>query len=211
MRVGQSYTVEVFLIPKTTSSISTLQIENATGTISHAETAGTPGTTLRQAFGAGFEAPLGEATLTSDTFSISPSGPEKQPLDQSRVTWDWSITPQQAGTQYLSVVIVATWSTVKGEERGPYRIGSKTFQADVTKPFFVLGQIDVGSVLTSLPSILLGAGGLGALFILWLVSRAYQKRKRTNTLNNHTIVFGASSQNKPKSTGQKPQHRKRKH
>ncbi len=166
----------------------TLAIEGAAATASGTTAVGTPGVTLREAFGPGFEAPFGEATLSSKTFDVEPDGPEKQPLDLPKVVWGWSVTPRSAGVQYLTVTIAATWTTMKGGERGPYRVGDRTFSINVKDAFVSQGHFDVGAMLTSLPAALvtalLGAGGLGALLILWMV------RRRRGTIGGNTASAG---------------------
>lgn len=170
MRKDTSYAIQIALAPKGKPLVSNLKIEGAATTASGTVAVGTPGVTLREAFGQGFEAPFGEAKLNSSTFDLEPNGPEKRPLDQPRVVWGWSVTPRSQGTQYLTVTSNATWTAANGVERGPYEVGSRTFRIDVEDAFIVPGHFDLGATLTAVLVALLSPGGLGSLLILWLGS-----------------------------------------
>lgn len=207
MRVKTSYTIKVSLTPKGQTLISGLMIEMATPTASDTIPVGTPGASLKEAFGPGLE-PVAMATLQADTFVISPVGPVEEPLDQSEVTWEWSVTPNESGTQFLAVDIEGYWRAAHGEARGPYRIGDKTFRVDVSaptpvptptptpEPFITPGHIDIGAIITSLPSILLGAGGLGVLLIVGLVSHLKRQDRKKKPPVPHSSR-GRSSRKKP--------------
>jgi len=171
MKKDISYAIKVELAPKSAPVITEVAIEKAIATASQPVAVGTPGATLRGAFGPQFDVPSGEATLSSKTFDIEPAGTEKQPLDQSSVGWEWSVTPRSVGTQYLTVNIEATWVSLQGVARGPYRVGDRTFPIDVNDDFVSLGHFDVGAMLTSLPAALLAALLGGGGLVIWILRR----------------------------------------
>jgi len=190
MQKDTSYTIEVTLEPKGKSLVTDLGLEGASATASGTAAVGTPGATLGDAFGSGFQAPLGKATLSSNTFDIASVGSDEQPLNQPKVVWEWSVTPRSSGVQYLAVTIEAVWTAANGVENGPYRVGDRTFNINVQDSFVHQGNFDIGAVLTSLPAAivaaLFGAGGLGVVFILWLVQR---RSKQSKPPDDDDILF----------------------
>ncbi len=193
MQINQSYEVKVSLIPKGQAIVSTLSIEKASATPSEALPAGTPGSTLQNAFGYGYEVSAIAILSPNDgPFKIDLIGPQEQPLNPPSVTWKWIVIPVVQGSQLMDVDIEAIWKFAHIFSHKA-RIGDKQFIVHVKgppptptpiptptptphpEPFISPGQIKVGDLLTSLLVALLGAGGLGALFIVWLVQRSKRK------------------------------------
>jgi hypothetical protein len=186
MQTHTSYVIKVSLVPKGQQFVSDLMLEQATPVASDTIPVGTPGVPLRDTFGSGREASA-VATLQAGTFQIMASGPQEEPLDQPEVTWSWSVTPTETGKQFLSVDIEGFWKSATDGVRGPYRIGEKVFSIEVNappplptstpEPFITPGHVDIGAIITSLPAVLLGAGGLGTVFVLWLINHLKKRQE----------------------------------
>jgi hypothetical protein len=192
MQINRSYIVKVSLTAKRQKYISTLMLEKAQVTTVDATPVGTPGSTLERAFGPDYE-PVADATLSPSTgpFQITQIQPADQSLKQPQVLWKWAVIPLEPGNQIVDIDIKAKWSSNKGlVQEG--RIGDKQISIDVmppsstptpsptSEPLINIGQINVGEIITSLPATLFGAGGLGALLIIWLITR-HKKKKSVNS------------------------------
>jgi len=193
MIINQSYVIKVSLVSKTGSSPTAPPIEKATMVVTEPTPVGTPGATVQQAFGQGFE-PFATATLTAGSFKVppssAPSGP--QSLRQPAVEWDWNVTPQYTGTQILSVDITIMWEqTQSAVVRFPltFRIGNPQLSVDVTEPptpptpsppFFKIGQIDLGNLITQGIVALIGTGILGTL-VIWIGQRRKKKDEQASS------------------------------
>ena len=182
MIVNQSYLIRVALVSKTGSFSIPQTLEQATMAITEPTPVGTPDATVQQAFGPGF-LPSAVATLNAGTFKVL-SAPleDAQYLDQPVVGWEWNVTPQFTGTQILSVDITATWKfTQVGSSsvllQPTYRIGDPQLSIAVTEPpahltpsqpFFILGQFNLGELITQLSTGILIILILAVLF-LWTI------------------------------------------
>src|SRR6266571_906848 len=175
MIINQSYLIRVSLVSQTGSFSIPKTLEQATIAVTEPTPVGTPGATVQQAFGPGFE-PLATATLDAGTFTVlSTPSEDVQYLDQPVVGWEWNVTPKFTGTQILSIDINVAWklSQVASNQVLPlpkYRIGNPQLSIDVTEPpahpvtpepFITLGQIKLSDLITVIIGAVLSAGGLG--------------------------------------------------
>ncbi len=187
MIINQSYVITVSLVSKTEPSPILQSLEKATMVVTEPTPVGTPGATVQQAFGQGFE-PFATATLNAGSFKVlsAPSG--EQSLRQRIVEWDWNVTPQYTGTQILSVDIEVAWKPIKvggGSVLPPptYRIGNPQLIVDVTKPptppppLFTLGQITLGDLITQMIIGILIFSTLAVLF-LWTLKLLQEGMKK---------------------------------
>src|SRR5450755_599403 len=191
MQVHQSYIVSVSFVPKGQPFVSLLAIEKATPITEEAYSVGTPGATLRDAFGAIYK-PIATATLspTDGPFEIKPVGPVEEPLSQPQVTWKWTVVPQEIGTNYLSIDIEGTWKSASGDDLGPYRLGENNFSIEVRSPpptpvpaatpdpFVSVSpvRIDIGSIMSTILPYILGTGGAAGLLIVLFRKKIVRSR-----------------------------------
>lgn len=173
MEVNQSYVVEIALVPAGGSGyVSDITVEKATVLTSNPTPVGTPGAPLGAAFGAGYT-PFATATLSSGTFTIDPVGPPEQLLQQSRIAWDWNVTPLQSDTQILTADVELEWKPVNTGGNQPayqYPISRPQISVQVSAPEF-----DWMPVMTTV------LGGACLAFVTWLgtqVWKAFLKRKK---------------------------------
>ncbi len=198
MQVNQAYIVKVSLIPKGQTVVSSLMIEKASATTTDTLPVGTPGTSLKNAFGLGYE-PYATATLSPNEYplDITPIQPVERSLRQQKIEWKWSVIVLISGTQFLDVDIEVTWKSASGIQQGPYRIGDKQFHIDVTEPVQTPTatptpvppisvspiKIDLGAILNSLLPYIVGTGGLIAILIP-LARRHFNKSKASRPRSN---------------------------
>ena len=189
MIINQSYLIRVSLVSQTGSFSIPKTLEQATIAVTEPTPVGTPGATVQQAFGPGFE-PLATATLDAGTFTVlSTPSEDVQYLDQPVVGWEWNVTPKFTGTQILSIDINVKWDLTQSAIiffKPQFRIGNPQLSIDVTEPpahpvtpepFITLGQIKLSDLITVIIGAVLSAGGLGTIFIIWLVKRPRNKNK----------------------------------
>ncbi len=173
MEVNQSYVVEIALVPAGGSGyVSDLTVEKATVLASKPTPVGTPGAPLGVAFGSGY-APFATATLSSGTFTIDPIGSPEQLLEQSRVAWDWNVTPLHSDPQILTADIELEWKPLNAggnQTTYQYSISRPQISIQVSPP-----ELDWMPVMTTV------LGGACLAFVTWLgtqVWKAFLKRKK---------------------------------
>lgn len=201
VQLNQSYIFTVSLAPKGQPLFSHLQIEKATATASDTIAMGTPGTTLGNAFGPGYE-PSATATLSPNDgpLKINPIGPTVQSLNQQEVTWKWTVVPAEVGTDILDVDIEATWKSQKLGFQGPYRLGDKQFIVEVKAAPPTQGitsssapqTIDWGPIATVLAAFI----GAGALIVVALIQTP-QFRRRFKSPSRSAKPKSSRSKNTP--------------
>jgi len=81
---------------------------------------GKRGVPLSQAFGPSY-AGYASAYLDTVGFDVAPGTQEEQSLDQSRITWDWVISPKVSGQQYVVARISGTWRLCYGNGQAIHR------------------------------------------------------------------------------------------
>ncbi|GAC1360146.1 MAG: hypothetical protein NVSMB38_44000 [Ktedonobacteraceae bacterium] len=113
-------------------------IKNATAIVTEATPLGTPGKTLVNAFGPNHTVTATATLETSpDLFTVATGSPitQTKPLDQPTVQWNWFVTPQVDGNQFLGVDIEVQWtSTLTGKQGLPYTLGFPKFPVSVQGP-----------------------------------------------------------------------------
>jgi hypothetical protein len=201
MEVHQSYIVKATLIPKGKTYISSLTVEKATPTASETTPAGTPGATLGNAFGKGYE-PFASATLfpPSGPLDITPISPIEQSLRQQQVVWKWSVVPSEEsyGADFLSIDMEVTWKSASGNQ-GPFPLGEEVLGIKVIVPpptptptppppptptpepavSVAPVKIDIGAILSNLLPYLLGTGGIGLVALLFPRMKRWFAKRRT--------------------------------
>ena len=88
------------------------------------------------------------------------------------------------GTQILSIDINVKWDLTQSAIiffKPQFRIGNPQLSIDITEPpahpvtpepFITLGQIKLSDLITVVIGAVLSAGGLGTIFIIWLVKQS---------------------------------------
>jgi hypothetical protein len=146
MKLNQSYVIEVSVVPATEQGcISDLTVETTKTIVTNPTPFGTPGAILQDALGPGLE-PFATAILYAGTFKVEPSEPQERPLSQSKIVWDWNITPQEAGRQIINVEIQVRWRALKDDGHGTpfsYIISNPqlSVQVEDNSPGFDWGQV----------------------------------------------------------------------
>jgi hypothetical protein len=188
MIINQSYVITVSLVSNTGSTPTLPPIEKATMVVTQPTPVGTPGATMQQAFGQGFE-PYAAATLNAGSFKVlsAPSG--EQSLRQPVVEWDWNVTPQSTGAQILSVDITITWEQTQSAVvlfPPKFRIGNPQLSVDVTEPatpppsFFIFGPIDLGKLITDGIVALISTGAVTS-FGIWILRRRKKNDEQSSS------------------------------
>src|SRR5229473_4645469 len=188
MIINHSYVIKVSLVSKTGSSPTAPPIEKATMVVTEPTPVGTPGATVQQAFGQGFK-PFATATLNAGSFKVlsAPSG--ELSLEQPVVEWDWNVTPVSTGAQILSVDITITWELTQSAVvlfPPKFRIGNPQLSVDVTEPptppppFLILGQIDLGKLITD-GFVALISTGVVTSFGIWILRRRNKKAEQASS------------------------------
>lgn len=154
LQVNHQTLIRVSLFPtggsKPVSNIDV--IPNSTVSIAQATPVGTPGSTLKDAFGKNNDV-LATATLETNKniFTVDPSEPQEKPLDLERVIWDWYVTPLISGKQVIGVYIEVRWLSKSGGQPSlPYTIGNSIFRVDVRTTF----SFDIQVILSILATII---------------------------------------------------------
>jgi len=187
MIINHSYVITVSLVSKPRPSPILQAIEKATMVVTEPTPVGTPGATVQQAFGQGFE-PYAIATLNAGSFKVPSARSEPQSLRQPAVEWDWNVTPQSTGAQILSVDITITWEQTQSAVvlfPPKFRIGNPQLSVDVIEPqtppppFFTIGQINLANLIGGV-STLIGAG-LVTLLVTWIQRRRKKKNKQASS------------------------------
>lgn len=178
MKLNQSYVIEISIVPSTEQGcISNLTVEITKTIVTSATPFGTPGAELQKALGPKMK-PYASAILNAGTFKIEPSEPQELPFNQSKIVWDWNITPQQAGKQIISVEIRIRWKALKDDGTGipiSYIIGNPqlNIQVEDGSPSF-----DWGQVITYVLEVVL-SGALLAL-VTWLSAQIWRRISEKN-------------------------------
>lgn len=137
MEVQHSYLIKATLTSQNRVVISSLRLEHATATASSVAvvSVGSPGASLQNAFGTGYE-PRIIATITPENGSctIHASSPTEQPLDQPEVSWVWSVMPNEVGKTYVWLDIRVQWASAGGKQLGPYFLYGKELQIETIGP-----------------------------------------------------------------------------
>lgn len=113
---------------------------------------GTPGKPLPQAFGSNYDA-YATASLDAIKFSVSPSNPAWQALDQPSDQWGWTITPTQSGRQAVLFAVDVQWRPRPSKKASPVMQERRIWESDpqyiqVNEPPITTGQIEISTVLS---------------------------------------------------------------
>lgn len=113
---------------------------------------GTPTNPLSEAFGSNYDA-YATASLDAIKFSVSPSNPAWQALDQPADRWGWTITPTQSGRQAVLFSVDVQWRPRRtGKAASPVQ-DRRIWESDpqyiqVNEPPITTGQIQISTVLS---------------------------------------------------------------
>jgi hypothetical protein len=113
MLVNHTYIIKV--------SLTSNKLESAKASpTTNPYTFGTPGVTLQNAFGPGYEA-FASATLVASpsVFDIIPASQSELSLKQMKIEWSWEVLPKFAGSQIIDVTIDGIWKPVTGASPSP--------------------------------------------------------------------------------------------
>ena len=113
---------------------------------------GTPGKPLPRAFGSNYDA-YATASLDAIKFSVSPSNPAWQALDQPSDRWGWTITPTQSGRQAVLFAVDVRWRPRLSGKAAPPVQDRRIWESDpqyiqVNEPPITTGQIQISTVLS---------------------------------------------------------------
>jgi hypothetical protein len=101
-----------------------------------------PGMAIPDALGDGYNTRI-TASLVGSAFEIEPLNVRPYSLrDREEVTWDWSVTPRQAGERELLLVVEVEWIPRNEEEGEPllYQIGRERLEVVVEQPLVIFGE-----------------------------------------------------------------------
>jgi hypothetical protein len=135
-----------------------------------------PGTAIPDALGDGYNTRI-TASLVGSAFEIEPLNVRPYSLrDREEVTWDWSVTPRQAGERELLLVVEVEWIP-QGEEEGEtlvYQLGRERLDVIVEQPPVVFGDsIAISDILVVLfTAIISGTIGFFLPKLLKLMTRS---------------------------------------
>lgn len=192
MQVNDSYQIRVSLTPLNGVSLKTIiATEQATQVATEPTPVGTPGATMLNAFGKGYE-PYARAALAASSFQVVSTQPDEQSLEQPSVEWDWDVTPSSAGTQVIFVDIWIQWLPVhtNGTPLPPptYRLGENQLAIGVAgTPPPPQSWIDWTGVVTTVVSALLVSllSWFGVRLTKQFRRRAKQQSNDTSTSTQH--------------------------
>jgi hypothetical protein len=146
----------VSLVLTTAQVITSPKIEGNNITIFVTPVAvGTPGAPVERAFGNDYVVSA-ETTAYSLAFDLLPPPRQIQPLDTSRVTWVWNITPKKSGRQVVDLSIDLIWEK-PGAEDIRRTIWTEQTAFEVTWiSGYIIDQIKGLGIPAALGSLLLG-------------------------------------------------------
>jgi hypothetical protein len=182
MEIEHSYVIGIGLFSNKGGQISYLQadsdllkMEKATTIVTSSTpiAIGTPGATLKNTFGEGYE-PVATATLYAGTFAIQPGDSQEQPLEQPLIVWKWNVTPQKPGTQIISEEIRVVWKSIKKDNITTLSLVIANPQISVD----VNPQFDWNPVIAPALATILGTGLLALIPWIW---RQVSKRGKNKT------------------------------
>lgn len=135
MQVNDSYQLRVSLVPLNGQSLKAIiATEQATQVATEPTPVGTPGATVLNAFGKGYE-PYARAALAASSFQVVSTQQDEQSLAQPAVEWDWDVTPSSAGTQVIFVDIWIQWLPIHASSTPlpppTYRLGENQLAIEV--------------------------------------------------------------------------------
>ncbi|GAC1505983.1 MAG: hypothetical protein NVS2B14_18070 [Chamaesiphon sp.] len=144
MQVHDSQVIKVVLGSLSGSSISDIALkasvpaEKATVTSATTNPVGTPDVPLQFAYGAGYETFATASLSPNPAFTFMPQGDtaRAQSLNNSSITWLWSVIANAPGTEILDVNIEAMWKPIstKFPKQEPASIGNVQIKIQVTEP-----------------------------------------------------------------------------
>lgn len=192
MQVNDSYQLRVSLVPLNGQSLKTIiATEQATQVATEPTPVGTPGATVLNAFGKGYE-PYARAALAASSFQVVPAEQDEQSLAQPSVEWDWDITPTSAGPQAIFVDIWIQWLPIHGGSTSlpppTYRLGENQLAIAVAgTPPPPQPWINTQELITSIASALLLSllSWFGVRLTRQLRRRAKAKAGDTSTSTQH--------------------------
>lgn len=172
METEKSDTIRVSLI-RTAGRVSApaIEVEGHTAFAATAEPVdGTPEAPIEEAFGPQYEG-FACANLVGESFDKELLQPECQSLNQSRMTWDWSIDTNKPGEQAIIASVMAQWRFVGDDEQ---LIERQIWRARLE--ILVLDYRVKTSQVTTFSAASLMASSL--FFMLWLYQKLRERRRQ---------------------------------
>jgi len=151
--------------------------------VADATPVGTPGNSLLATFGPGYEPPYATANLAASSFtvaSVDPAG-EQRSLNVQSVQWSWNVTPNQSGTQHISIEVTFHWApNVVGPVQAAqtYKVVSADFLVPVAagnSKSPTVGPLDIYTIINGVVATVAATGLIG---MITLISVLAGRRKR---------------------------------
>ncbi len=141
---------------------------------------GTPGATLREAFGPSFVA-WARPRLDATEFKKEPAQQDFKQLNDQRLDWEWNVSSSSSGIQGARIVILVQWRSIESNESREDEVWSAKFDIEIRKPFLTIGQIQLGTILSAVMT-----SGLSVPFLLGQWKEYQKKRAEENNRNKDT-------------------------
>ena len=168
MEIESSSTIRLTLIRGIEGLVPTLEIQAGTASLSTPVDVGTPEARPPGVAGGEYE-PYAIARLAGTGLEVQPASPEEQSLTQPRVSWVWTIRPQDPGPHSLEGQVEVEWRPVGGAgAEETQQLWSFQVDVEVLQPPLLGGQVDVLSLLS---------GFTGFVLILPWLYELYNKRR----------------------------------
>ena len=173
MEVNRSDTIRISLVPINTQQVvATAEVSGHTAVaMTPLPILGTPEVPMKDAFGPSYDACI-IANLQGSAFDIKSTTTETDciPLDQSNITWDWSIYPRSNGHQSIISSVDVHWVPKESNNKiFQTQLWRYRFETDVKAPFIEVGQLNISTLISGLLSTLLS--------IPWIYERIKEKRE----------------------------------